>query len=76
MIPTVSPNNQDPKPGDWRSKTIEERLKQIEALLITHPSYNKLWTELQFCARYGKAVRTDEPPCLAIVGGTDRKSVV
>ena len=70
MSTISSPGNQDSKPGDWRSKTIEARLQQIEALLVTHSGYKALWKDLEFCAPYGKTIRTDEPPCLAIVGGT------
>jgi len=62
---TTAPGTQD-----WRTLTPVQRLQQVEDILIRHARFNALWAELDYCAQFGLAVRTAEPPCLAILGNT------
>ena len=55
---------------DWRTFTPVQRLQQVEDILIRHARFNALWDEFNYCAQFGLAVRTAEPPCLAILGQT------
>jgi energy-coupling factor transporter ATP-binding protein EcfA2 len=59
-----------PRTQDWRTLTPVQRLQQVEDILIRHARFNALWAELDYCAQFGLAVRTAEPPCLAILGHT------
>ena len=59
---------QDPR--DWRSMTKTERIDLVEHLVLYHARFNTLLERIDYCARFGGAIESKNPPCLAILGHT------
>jgi hypothetical protein len=57
-------------PKQWRNLSDEQRLNLIEAILIEHPNFNRIYNEIEYCAQFGSDIETTSPPCLAILGKT------
>jgi hypothetical protein len=54
----------------WRTMTKDQRIDMVEHLLIKHEHFKILLERIDYCARFGNAIESKSPPCLAILGNT------
>src|SRR6266566_5591031 len=57
-------------PRQWRSTTKAQRIYLVEHLVLYHARFNALLERIDYCARFGGAIESKNPPCLAILGNT------
>lgn len=59
-----------PDPRQWRLLTKCQRIDMVEHVLLKHARFNILLERIDYCARFGGEIETNNPPCLAILGDT------
>jgi Bacterial TniB protein len=59
-----------PDPRQWPGMTKAQRIYLVEHFVLYHDRFNTLLERIDYCARFGSAIESKNPPCLAILGNT------